>query len=319
MIRAPAFWNEDGVAARMLSPLGAITAAITARRVARRGWKPPVPVYCCGNATLGGAGKTTVALDFAGRLRDAGRTVHILTRGYGGQVRGPLRIDPAVHDAALVGDEPLLLAAVAPVWVGANRAASARAAIAAGAQVLVMDDGLQNPDLAGRHNALVIDGGAGFGNAKVFPAGPLREPPDRAAARCEIAILIGADEAGALASLPRSLPVLRARVIPVGAEAVIGRRVHAFAGIARPGKFFASLAQAGAVVVGRTAFADHQPIPRTRLQRLHLQAAKQDAMLVTTAKDAARLPPDLRARMTVVGVALAWERPDALDEWLGIA
>src|SRR5579872_6298630 len=170
MPHAPGFWRHDGVLPRLLSPLSAITTAVTARRVARPGWRAPVPVICCGNVTAGGAGKTTLALDLAGRLRAAGIAVHVLTRGYGGRVHGPLRVDPARHDADAVGDEPLLLAALAPTWVGGDRAASARAAIAAGARALVLDDGLQNPTLQKTLSLLVVDGAFGFGNGRAIPA-----------------------------------------------------------------------------------------------------------------------------------------------------
>src|SRR5579871_2691781 len=146
MARPPSFWSEDGMIARLLSPLSAVGAAITARRVARPGWRAPVPVICCGNATVGGAGKTTLVLDLAERLVRRGTAVHILLRGYGGSARGPRRVTEA-DSAATVGDEALLLADIAPTWTGADRAASARMAIAAGAQMLLMDDGLQNPTL----------------------------------------------------------------------------------------------------------------------------------------------------------------------------
>ena len=188
----PGFWGRDGVLPRLLSPLAAVTAAVTAWRVARPGWRAPVPVICCGNVTVGGAGKTTVALDLGARLAARGRAVHFLLRGYGGSVRGPHRV-AAGDTAARVGDEALLLAEVAPTWIGADRAASARAAVAAGAQVLVMDDGLQNPGLHKDLSLLVVDGASGFGNGRVLPAGPLREPVAAGAARCQAAVLIGPD------------------------------------------------------------------------------------------------------------------------------
>src|SRR3954470_20366902 len=205
---APSFWFHDGLPARLLSPLSVIGAAMTARRVARPGWHAPVPVICCGNVTVGGAGKTTLALDLARRLADRGHAVHVLLRGYGGESRGVHRVAPD-DPAARVGDEALLLAAAAPTWIGGDRAASARAAIEAGAQVLLMDDGLQNSTLAKDFSFLVIDGRTGFGNGRVLPAGPLREPAAAAAARCQAAVLIGADATGALARLPPHLPVLR--------------------------------------------------------------------------------------------------------------
>ena len=159
----------------MLSPLAAVTAAATAHRVTRPGWRAAVPVICCGNVTVGGAGKTTLALDLGARLSARGHLVHFLLRGYRGVVRGPHRVT-AGDTATMVGDEALLLAAVAPTWIGADRAASARAAVAAGAQVLVLDDGLQNPGLHKDLSLLVVDGATGFGNGRVLPAGPLREP-----------------------------------------------------------------------------------------------------------------------------------------------
>lgn len=316
-MHAPGFWSRDGVAALALTPLSALTAVATARRVARPGWAPPVPVFCCGNATMGGAGKTTLALDLAGRLLARGLRVHFLSRGYGGSARGIVRVDTARHPPTLVGDEPLLLAQLAPCWVGPNRAELARAALADGAEVLVMDDGLQNPEIAHRRNILVIDGPTGFGNGRLFPAGPLRERPEDAAARCEIAVIIGEDRAQAAARLPRSLPVLEAVLAPDCSEVVSGRRVFAFAGIARPGKFQESLDALGATVVGTRWFPDHHPYDPREVLRLLRTAEQLKAEPVTTPKDAVRLPGWARARVTIVGVSLAWANPDALDTWLG--
>ena len=168
-----------GCSPRLLAPVAAVYAAATARRMARPGWRAPVPVICCGNATVGGAGKTTLALDLGARLAD--RRVAFLTRGHGGRVRGVHRVDPARDDAAMVGDEALLLAACAPTWVAADRAAGARAAVAAGAGVLVMDDGLQNPGWPRTLSCWWSMAPAGFGNGRVIPAGPLREPVAAAA------------------------------------------------------------------------------------------------------------------------------------------
>ncbi|MBV9734671.1 MAG: tetraacyldisaccharide 4'-kinase [Acidisphaera sp.] len=323
-MRPPGFWQagaDDTLLAPLLTPLGAITAGVTARRVARPGWRAPVPVLCCGNVSLGGAGKTTLALDLARRLVARGVAVHLLSRGYGGRLRGPLCVDPALHDAAAVGDEPLLLASVAPTWIGADRAAAARAAVAAGAAALVLDDGLQNPTLAKDLSLLVIDGDAGFGNGRLLPAGPLREPVAAGATRCAAAVLIGEDRSGALRVLPAALPVLRARLVQgPEAAALRGRPVVAFAGIARPQKFFAGLAQAGVDPVARFAFPDHHAYRETELRRVLAEAVRRDAAVVTTPKDAVRLPPNLRDAVRVVGVALRWADAGAvealLDEWL---
>ncbi|MBN8874865.1 MAG: tetraacyldisaccharide 4'-kinase [Rhodospirillales bacterium] len=316
MPRAPGFWQRDGVVPHLLAPLSALVAAATARRVARPGWHAPVPVLCCGNVTVGGAGKTTLVLDLAARFRAGGVAVHVLLRGYGGRVRGPHRVLPD-DPAAEVGDEALLLAAVAPTWVGGDRAASARAAVAAGAELLLLDDGLQNPTLAKDLSLLVIDGGTGFGNGRVLPAGPLREPVAAGAARCGAAVLIGEDRTGALRHLPPRLPVLRARLVQDAAVAGLrGRRVLAFAGIAHPDKFFTPLAAAGAELVATRAFPDHHSYDAAELDRLLAEADRLAALPVTTPKDAVRLPGPVRARVTVVGVGLAWEDPAARDALL---
>ncbi len=312
----PAFWEHDGgrLLPALLSPAGALVARATARRVARPGWRAPVPVICCGNAGVGGAGKTTLVLDLAARLQARGLCVHLLTRGHGGTARGTLRVDPADHDAALVGDEALLLAACAPTWVGADRGASARLAVAGGAQVLLMDDGLQNPTLARDCGLLVIDGAAGFGNGCVLPAGPLREKVAAAAARCAAAVLVGKDAAGALARLPAGMPVLRARLVPgPEAAALAGRTLLAFAGIGRPAKFFTMLAQAGLEVRATRAFADHHRFSAAELARLKQDASRLDALAVTTPKDFARIPAGARAGFLSVGVTLAWDDAAALD------
>jgi tetraacyldisaccharide 4'-kinase len=285
--------------------------------MARPGWRAPVPVICCGNATAGGAGKTTVALDLGRRLADRGVNAHFLLRGYGGSLRGPVRVDPDAHDSTQVGDEALLLAEVRPTWISGDRGAGARAAVAGGAQAIVMDDGLQNPTLEKDLSLLVVDGSFGFGNGRVIPAGPLREPVAAAAARCRAAVLIGEDTSGAVAQLPPGLPVLRAKLV-AGPEAAMlaGQPVFAFCGIANPQKFFATLQEAGAVLAGREAFADHYPYDEGDLKDLLAQAEALRAVMVTTKKDFVRIPPQFRSRVTVVTVGLAWEEPAAIESLL---
>jgi tetraacyldisaccharide 4'-kinase len=288
---------------------------MTARRVARPGWRAPVPVLCCGNAGVGGAGKTTVALDLIARLQRQGARPHALLRGYGGRVRGPLLVRPGQHDARQVGDEALLLAERAPTWVSADRAAGARAAAEEGADAIVMDDGLQNPGLIKDCSLLVIDGGYGFGNGRLVPAGPLREPVAAAAARCQAAVLIGRDAHGALAMLP-PLPVLRAVLVPEVAGLDFDRDYLAFAGIGRPEKFFAGLRAAGVTLAGTRAFADHHPYSSAELAALARDAHRAGALLLTTPKDMARLSPSQRDGIAAAGVALAWEDEAALTALL---
>jgi tetraacyldisaccharide 4'-kinase len=318
-MRAPGFWagGEGGVVPLLLAPFSALYAGATARRMARPGWQAPVPVICCGNATAGGAGKTTLALDLGRRLADRGIAAHFLLRGYGGTLKGPARVDPARHDSTAVGDEALLLAELRPTWVSGDRGAGAQAAVAAGAQAIVMDDGLQNPTLEKDLSLLVIDGSYGFGNGRIIPAGPLREPVAAAAARCRAAVLIGEDETDALAQLPPGLPVLRARLM-AGPEAAMlaGQPVFAFCGIANPRKFFATLQESGAILAGRESFADHYPFDEGDMQALLAQAEALRALPVTTKKDFVRIPTAFRSRVTVVTVRLGWEEPAAIESLL---
>lgn len=301
----------------LLSPAAAVYAFATARRMRRTGWRAPVPVICCGNATAGGAGKTTVALDIGRRLSNRGIAVHFLLRGYGGSLRGPVRVDPAIHDSTAVGDEALVLAAERPAWISANRAAGARAAVAAGAQAIVMDDGLQNPTVEKDLSLLIVDGTFGFGNGHIIPAGPLREPVRAAAVRSRAAVMIGADEFGAGALLPPGLPVLRAALKP-GPEAALlaGQPVFAFCGIANPPKFFSTLIEAGAVLAGRAAFADHYPFDEGDMRDLLAEAEALRAIPVTTRKDYVRLPPAFRSRVTVVTIRLEWSEPTQIEALL---
>jgi tetraacyldisaccharide 4'-kinase len=315
-MRPPAFWSDGGWPSAVLLPAARVTGWITARRVARPGWRAPVPVLCCGNAGVGGAGKTTLALDLLRRLQLRGGRPHALLRGYGGRVRGPTLVQPGSHDARQVGDEALLLADRAPTWVSADRALGAQAAVAEGADAIVMDDGLQNPGLVKDCSLLVIDGGYGFGNGRLLPAGPLREPVAAAAARCRAAVLIGADAHGARAMLPPDLPVLRVELVPDLGGLDLGRRYLAFAGIGRPEKFFAGLRAAGVALAGSRPFADHHPYAPEELAALARDADAAGASLLTTPKDMARLEATQRAGIAVAGVDLAWGDEAALEALL---
>ncbi|MEO5336113.1 MAG: tetraacyldisaccharide 4'-kinase [Magnetospirillum sp. WYHS-4] len=308
-MRAPDFWQQDGRLAALLGPLGSLYGlGLRARFAFATPWSAPVPVVCVGNLTMGGAGKTPVALDLARRLPD----VHFLSRGYGGRETGPLRVDPAVHGPDRVGDEPLLLAQRAPTWVAADRVAGARAAVAAGAKFLVMDDGFQNPSLAKDFSLVVVDGEAGFGNARVFPAGPLREPVAQGLARAQAVVLVGENRHGLDFG---NLPVLRACVTP-GPEAagLRGRELVAFAGLGRPEKFFATLRGLGCRLAEARPFPDHHPYTEADLKSL----AARGLPLVTTAKDAVRLPPGWRARVEVLTIALSWDDDAALTGRLDV-
>jgi tetraacyldisaccharide 4'-kinase len=309
----PEFWARPGLIPDLLQPLAwAYAAAGAARRAWTRPWRAPVPVICVGNLVAGGAGKTPVAIALARRLQAKGRAVHLLSRGYGGSLAGPVAVDRQRHDAGQVGDEALLLAAAAPAWIARDRSAGARAAIAAGAECLLLDDGLQNPTLAKDLSLLVVDGEYGFGNGRVLPAGPLREPLARGLARADAVVLMGEDRAGVTARLAGK-PLLHARLAPENAAAFAGRAVVAFAGIGRPAKFFAMLDGIKAQLVARHAFADHHPYRAAELHRLLAEADAAHAVLVTTAKDAARLPVEWRAHIEVLTVTAEFDEGGLLD------
>jgi tetraacyldisaccharide 4'-kinase len=304
-MREPAFWRRPGGIAVLLAPLAAAYGAIAAWRMTRAGAAAGVPVICIGNLTVGGAGKTPAAMAVAKLLNDAGRRPFMLSRGYGGRLAGPVRVDPDVHGAAEVGDEPLLLARVAPTVVARDRVAGAAAARAAGADVIVMDDGFQNPSLHKDVSLMVIDGRRGVGNGKVLPAGPLRAPLDAQLARAHALLVVGAPAGAAeVLAAARALPIFRGRLEPDAASLAVLRpcKVLAFAGIGDPEKFFATLADAGVDVRARQAFPDHHLYRRAEAADLIARAEREGLVLVTTEKDLVRLQrqDDLRALAGVV-------------------
>ena len=318
MRAAPAFWGQPpGLLADLLSPIGAACdAAGHLHRVISRSYRAPVPVVCVGNLVAGGAGKTPVALALAAWFLKRGVPVHIVTRGYGGRLRGPLRVDPDRHDAAAVGDEALLLAARAPCWVARDRAAVVRAAVAAGAGAVLLDDGFQNPAVAKTLGLVVVDADFGFGNGRVMPAGPLRENLRRGLARADAVVLIGAERELSRAGVQRRgcrAPMLNAVLAPLNGERLAGKRLLAFAGIGRPEKFFATLRALGAALVGTRAFSDHHPFRVAELEGLRRDAERSGARLITTAKDIVRVPSAQRAGIDVLEVEIRWSEPIALD------
>ncbi|HET6469249.1 MAG TPA: tetraacyldisaccharide 4'-kinase [Geminicoccaceae bacterium] len=311
-MRRPGFWDRPGLLPSLLTPLAALVAAGSARREARaRPEVVPVPVICVGEATVGGSGKTPVAIALGHLLRATGATPHLLLRGHGGRLRGPVRVDPRRHDAAAVGDEALLHARHGPTWVGRKRAAAARAAVAAGATHLVLDDGLQHPGLAKTLSLLVIDTDSGIGNGRVLPAGPLREPFPRSLARADALVLVGGARAEAAPWRAARLPVLAARLVPAAAAAgPAGRRVLAFAGIGRPEKFFATCTALGCRVERRFAFSDHHRYRPSELAHLRALALEDGLEIITTEKDFVRLPHPWREFAFPLPVELIWDDPD---------
>jgi len=329
-LSTPQWWYRRDLSARgggmpalraLLTPASWIWAAATARRIARgQPVDPGVPVICIGNVTVGGAGKTPVARAVAARLAARGKAVHLLSRGYGGRLAGPARVDPQAHSAADVGDEPLMLARDFPVWVARDRAAGAKAAAAAGAEVIVMDDGHQNPSVRKALSLVVVDGETRnhewpFGDGRVFPAGPMREPLAAGLKRADaVLILLPADLPSVdpeLAAVVRGPAALSAHLRPAGALPA-GPQVG-FAGVGKPWKVERALQAAGCELKDFAGFADHIAYDEALLGRLADRAATFGAGLVTTEKDWVRLPPAWRSRVTPWLVRAEFDDPDALD------
>jgi tetraacyldisaccharide 4'-kinase len=308
----------------LLTPVSWAWAAVTARRIANaRPFDPGVPVICVGNLTVGGTGKTPVVRALAHRLAARGKAVHLLSRGYGGRLEGPVRVDPGTHAASDVGDEPLMLARDFPVWVARDRAAGAKAAAEAGAEVIVMDDGHQNPSVRKALSLVVVDGETRedewpFGDGRVFPAGPMREPLAAGLARADGAvILLPADLAAVDAELAEALstvPVLSAHLAAVAAPP--GGPQVGFAGVGKPWKVERALQAADCDLVDFAPFPDHTAYDHATLRRLADRAARFSAGLVTTEKDWVRLPTEWRERVTSWPVQAVFDDDAALDRLL---
>jgi tetraacyldisaccharide 4'-kinase len=308
---APAFWGRPpGFLADLLLPIGAAWDATgRVRRAFARSYCATVPVVCVGNLVAGGAGKTPVALALGIWLEQHGVPAHVVTRGYGGDLRGPLRVDPDRHDSLAVGDEALMLAARLPCWVASDRAAGARAAIANGAPAILLDDGFQDPAIGKTLALIVVDAEYGFGNGRVMPAGPLRENLRGGLARADAVVVLSAEtDAAGLRQLGLStgIPVIGAVLAPAAGERLAGKRLLAFAGIGRPEKFFATLRALNAIVVGTRGFPDHHLFRAAEIDLLRRTAARAGARLITTRKDIVRLPLELREGIEVLDVEVRW-------------
>jgi tetraacyldisaccharide 4'-kinase len=315
-VKAPGFWSKPTptVLARFLQPTGWAYGQVTARRMRERGARAGAPTICVGNFVAGGAGKTPAALALARMLIGDGRRVAFLSRGYGGAERvQPLLVDASAHSAAVVGDEPLLLAKLAQCWVGPDRVRSARSALEADANTLILDDGLQNPGLTKDLAFAIVDGESGFGNGLCIPAGPLRAPISAQLPFVQALIVLGGDDTAAtrIGALAPGKPLVRASLEPdaLAAAPLIGREVVAFAGIARPEKFYATLRRVGAQIVATHDFADHHPYAPREIEALIEEAGRRGALLATTETDLVRLSARHARAVVTLPVTLRFEEP----------
>lgn len=317
-MRPPDFWQTGGTAARLLNPFGKIYGAVTKWRLKHTTpTSVSVPVISVGNLTVGGTGKTPIVRDLTARLRALGHQPAVILRGYGGKLKGPVQVDPYEHGVVEVGDEALIHATDGVTWVSRHRAAGAHAAIGEGATAIVLDDAHQHPTLAKDESLIVVDGAVGFGNHRVIPAGPLREDVRLGLARADGVVILGNDQTDLKRRLPTALPVMSGGLRADPSAAYLkGRKVVAFAGLARPDKFFDTLAQVGARVVAAHPFDDHHLFQTADIQPILDEAFAIDALPVTTEKDAVRLSPDQRQQVDVLKISVVWQDEAEIDALL---
>lgn len=323
-MREPRFWARDvdpksreaaPLMRFLLTPLAELYAYITARRIKTRSpTQVTAKVICVGNLTAGGVGKSPVVAHLRARIETQYKLrVATLSRGYKGKLKGPLQVDPATHSSADVGDEPLMLAHTGESWIGADRAAAGHAMSDAGVDLILMDDGHQNPGLHKDLSLIVVDAMAGFGNGYVIPKGPLREKVAPGLSRADAVILLGEGNAPKIL-FESGLPMLRAKIAP--AEKPEAKPYVAFAGIGRPEKFFDTLTELGLDVRDAVPFPDHHAFDKSDLKYLRQLAAERSATLITTEKDFARLTPEQRRDVDVLPIKLQFDEPELLDKLL---
>lgn len=321
MFKTPAFWyKKPGLCSALLSPLSRLY--LLGHRFSQGQFEAntvSIPVICVGNATAGGSGKTPTCQALFDLLtnKNVFFSPFFLTRGYGGQVEGPERVNPH-GNASMWGDETLLLAQLASTIVSAHRYKGAMLAKSLGADVILMDDGFQNNSLKKNINFMTINGKTGFGNKKLIPAGPLREPLKEALSRTDAFILVGDDEAGVRDLLPQDKPVFRAFIKPLkGYEIERERNYYGFCGIAHPDRFRKTLEDAGFQLSGFKPFPDHYEYTENDLMKLIKKAEKDNAILITTEKDMMRIDdPDIREQITYLPVQMVFEQPAALIDFI---
>lgn len=314
-MKAPRFWYNSGISsylmALLLSPLGRLYSAVVNGRLK---WtqksKVDVPVICVGNLSLGGVGKTPTVMALVDLLKEWGYIPHILSRGYGSQLKGPILVDPDHHTAKDVGDEPLLLATKAPTWIGKNRVLSAQEAIKKGATILVMDDGLQNPYLYQDLKIAVFDGTSKIGNRFVFPAGPLRQSLTSGLQQIDLALLIQ------FTHVPKWLnntPHIHGSIETTQSPNP-DKNYIAFAGIGNPEKFFKTLRDRNYCVHKKISFADHHVYTEADCEILKSYTHCEKNQLITTQKDVVKLPLPFKESVDVLKIQLKLQNEQLLKE-----
>lgn len=313
-MQEPYHWSHRTAYAWILLPISWVYYALVSLRLSLiKPTKLSVPVICIGNNTVGGAGKTPTAIAVANWLKEKGYNPAFISRGYKGQYIGTMVVDADKHSAAEVGDEPLLLARHAICVVAKRRMNAASKAIELGANVIIMDDGLQNPSLLKDMTILVVDGTYGFGNGFVMPAGPCREPVTKSMQKADVILLMGEQKNDRLASYLRNRkPIFNARM--KASDDLTDKRLHPFAGIAHPDKFFGTVVEQGAQVIRTSRFDDHHAFTQRDLDRLMREAAEDNAELITTEKDAVRLPESFRSSVRILPVSLQCDQQEQLLE-----
>ncbi|MFL2769494.1 MAG: tetraacyldisaccharide 4'-kinase [Rhodospirillaceae bacterium] len=317
-MRAPEFWTKDGFLSRALNPVGRLCGVLSDWYIRHGSYgQVSVPVISIGNLTVGGVGKTPIAHDIVPRLTDLGYRPAVVIRGYGGYLKGPIKVDVSKHRAVDVGDEALLHARYGMTWVATKRLAGAYEATKAGARSIILDDAHQHTSLAKDLSIVVVDGAIGFGNHRIIPAGPLRESISNGLSRADALVIVGEDKTDLARYLPSNIPILQAFLEP-GVDAVYlhQRKVLAFAGIGRPEKFFATLGRVGARIVATHSFDDHYLYQPSDIQKILNAAFAKGALPVTTEKDAMRLTPEQRQQVNVLRIGVTWKDESALQALL---
>lgn len=310
-MKPPSFWyHPPGIYSTLLQPLGWLyeKGGILNRHLTKT-HSLPIPILSVGNLVCGGAGKTPTAIAIARLLKEKGILAHFVTRGYGGEQKGPLEVDPNVHSPFEVGDEALLLAREAPTWIAKKRPLGVKKAIERGAHCIILDDGHQTVGLHKDLSFVVVDSLQGFGNSCVMPAGPLRESLLKGFARTDALIGLGKEERAP------SLPFFKAATLPQPLL-IPSKRVFAFCGLGFPQKFYQTLEKAGFQLVATQSFPDHYVYKKEDLDALYKAATKQNALLVTTRKDRVKIPPTWQIPVYVLDITIQFEDPEGIYRFI---